>query len=185
LPEFLAALKAKPKMTFASAGIGAPGHFAGELLKLQFDDNLTHVPYKGAGPALNDLIGNHVDFYFPGFPAAAPHVKSGNLKILALSSAKRSPAAPDIPTVGEVTGNKDYDFTLWAGIFAPRGTPQAIIDRLNKEINKVIEDPDVKTRLEGAGAVVTPMAVNQFKDFVQNESAKYLRVIMQTGVTSQ
>jgi tripartite-type tricarboxylate transporter receptor subunit TctC len=185
LPEFLAALKAKPKMTFASAGIGTPGHFAGELLKLQFDDNLTHVPYKGAGPALNDLIGNHVDFYFPGFPAAAPHVKSGNLKILALSSAKRSPTAPDIPTVGEVTGNKDYDFTLWAGIFAPRGTPQAIIDRLNKEINKVIEDPDVKTRLEGAGAVVTPMAVNQFKDFVQNESAKYLRVIKQTGVTSQ
>jgi tripartite-type tricarboxylate transporter receptor subunit TctC len=112
---------------------------------LQFDDK-THVPYKGAGPALYDLIGNHVDFYFPGFPAAAPHLKSGTLKILALSSAKRSPAAPDIPTVAEVTGNKDYDFTLWAGIFAPRGTPQAVIDRLNKEINKVIEDPDVKAR---------------------------------------
>ena len=93
MPEFLAALKAKPKMTFASAGIGTPGHFAGELLKLQFDENLTHVPYKGAGPALNDLIGNHVDFYFPGFPAAAPHVKAGTLKILALSSAARSPAA--------------------------------------------------------------------------------------------
>jgi len=185
LPEFIAALKAKPKMTFASAGIGTPGHFAGELLKLQFDDNLTHIPYKGAGPALNDLIGNHVDFYFPGFPAAAPHVKSGTLKILALSSAKRSPAAPSIPTVAEVTGNKDYDFTLWAGIFAPRGTSQTLIDRLNKEINKVIEDPDVKARLEAAGAVVAPMAVGQFKDFVQNESAKYLRVIKQTGVTSQ
>src|SRR5689334_25311744 len=89
MPEFLAALKAKPKMTFASAGIGTPGHFAGELLKLQFDENLAHVPYKGAGPALNDLIGNHVDFYFPGFPAAAPHVKAGNLKVLALSSGKR------------------------------------------------------------------------------------------------
>jgi tripartite-type tricarboxylate transporter receptor subunit TctC len=185
LPEFLSALKAKPKMTFASAGIGTPGHFAGELLKLQFDDNLTHVPYKGAGPALNDLIGNHVDFYFPGFPAAAPHVKAGTLKILALSSAKRSPAAPDIPTVAEVTANRDYDFTLWAGIFAPRGTPHALIDRLNKEINKVIEDPDVKARLEAAGAVVAPMAVDQFKDFVQHESAKYLRVIKQTGVTSQ
>ena len=185
LPEFLAALRTKPKMTFASAGIGTPGHFAGELLKLQFDDNLTHVPYKGAGPALNDLIGNHVDFYFPGFPAAAPHLKAGTLKILALSSAKRSPAAPDIPTVAEVTGNKDYDFTLWAGIFAPRGTPQTIIDRLNKEINKVIEDADVKARLEAAGAVVAPMAVDQFKDFVQTESAKYLRVIKQTGVTSQ
>ncbi|HEX3342587.1 MAG TPA: tripartite tricarboxylate transporter substrate binding protein [Pseudolabrys sp.] len=185
LPEFLAALKTKPKMTFASAGIGTPGHFAGELLKLQFDENLTHVPYKGAGPALNDLIGNHVDFYFPGFPAAAPHVKGGNLKILAISAGKRSPAAPDVPTVAEVTGNKDYDFTLWAGFFAPRGTPQTVIDRLNKEINKVVEDPDVKARLEAAGAVVSPMTVAQFRDFVQNESAKYLRVIKQTGVTSQ
>jgi tripartite-type tricarboxylate transporter receptor subunit TctC len=185
LPEFLAALKAKPKMTFASAGIGTPGHFAGELLKQKFDDNLTHVPYKGAGPALNDLIGNHVDFYFPGFPAAAPHLKGGTLKVLALSSASRSPAAPDIPTVAEVTGIKDYDFTLWAGFFAPRGTPQTIIDRLNTEINKVIEDPEVKARLEAAGAVVTPMSVAQFKAFVQNESAKYLRVIKETGVTSQ
>src|SRR6476646_1101275 len=103
MPEFLAALKAKPKMTFASAGIGTPGHFAGELLKLQFDENLAHVPYKGAGPALNDLIGNHVDFYFPGFPAAAPHVKGRNLKMLAISAGERSPAAPDVPTVAEVT----------------------------------------------------------------------------------
>jgi tripartite-type tricarboxylate transporter receptor subunit TctC len=92
MPEFLTALKAKPKMTFASAGIGTPGHFAGELLKLKFDDNLTHVPYKGAGPALNDLIGSHVEFYFSGLPAAAPHVKGGNLKMLALSSANCSDA---------------------------------------------------------------------------------------------
>jgi tripartite-type tricarboxylate transporter receptor subunit TctC len=185
LPEFLAALKSKPKMTFASAGIGTPGHFAGELLKLKFDENLAHVPYKGAGPALNDLIGNHVDFYFPGFPAAAPHVKGGNLKMLALSSGKRSPAAPEVPTVAEITGIQDYDFTLWAGFFAPRGTPQLVIDQLNKEINKAIEDPEVKARLEAAGAVVTPMSVAQFKDFVRNESAKYLRVIQQTGVTAQ
>ncbi len=185
LPEFLTALKAKPKMTFASAGIGTPGHFAGELLKLQFDENLTHVPYKGAGPALNDVIGNHVDFYFPGFPAAAPHVKGGTVKMLALSSAKRSPAAPDVPAVAEVTGNQDYDFTLWAGFFAPRGTPQPIIDKLNNEINGVLAEPDVKARLEGAGAVVTPMSVAQFKEFVQRESGKYLRVIKQTGVTAQ
>src|SRR5207249_3627387 len=105
--------------------------------KAQFDENLTHVPYKGAGPALNDVIGNHVDFYFPGFPAAVPHVKGGTVKMLALSFAKRSAAAPDVPTVAEVTGIKDYDFTLWAGFFAPRGTPQPVIERLNKEINKV------------------------------------------------
>src|SRR6478752_7141735 len=185
LPEFLAALKAKPKMTFASAGIGTPGHFAGELLKLQFDENLTHVPYKGAGPALNDLIGNHVDFYFPGFPAAAPHVKGGNLKMLAISAGERSPAAPEMPTVAEVTGIKDYDFTLWAGFFAPRGTPQPVIDRLNKEINGVLAQPDVKARLEAAGAVVTAMSVAEFKSFVHGESAKYLNVIKETGVTSQ
>jgi tripartite-type tricarboxylate transporter receptor subunit TctC len=182
--EFLAALKKKPKMTFASAGTGTPGHFAGELLKLKFDSNLTHVPYKGAGPALNDLIGNHVDFYFPGFPAAAPHVKGGNLKMLALSSAKRSPAAPNVPTVAEVTGIDDYDFTLWAGFFAPRGTPQAVVDRLNKEINAVLAQADVKTRLEAVGAIVTSTSVAEFKQFVQRESTKYARVIKETGVTS-
>jgi tripartite-type tricarboxylate transporter receptor subunit TctC len=143
------------------------------------------VPYKGAGPALNDLIGSHVEFYFSGFPAAAPHVKAGNLKLLALSSAKRSPAAPDVPTVAEVTGIKDYDFTLWAGFFAPRGTPQPIIDRLNKEINAVLAQPDIKASLEAAGAVVTPMSVAEFKAFVRGESAKYLNVIKETGVTSQ
>ena len=185
LSDFLTALKAKPKITFASAGIGTPGHFAGELLKLKFDENLTHVPYKGAGPALNDLIGGHVEFYFSGFPAAAPHVKAGNLKLLALSSAKRSPAVPDVPTVAEVTGINDYDFTLWAGFFAPRGTPQPVIDRLNKEINGVLAQPDVKARLEAAGAVVTPMSVAEFKSFVHAESAKYLNVIKETGVTSQ
>lgn len=184
MQEFVAALKKKPALTFASAGTGTPGHFAGALLKLKFDSNLTHVPYKGAGPALNDLIGDHVDFYFPGFPAAAPHVKSGNLKMLALSSAKRSPAAPDLPTVAEVTGIADYDFTLWAGFFAPRGTPAAIVERLNREINAVIVQPDVKARLEGVGAMVTPMSVGDFSAFVRRESAKYAEVIKETGVTS-
>jgi tripartite-type tricarboxylate transporter receptor subunit TctC len=184
MQEFMAALKAKPKLSFASAGTGTPGHFAGELLKLKFDGNLNHVPYKGAGPALNDLIGAHVDFYFPGFPAAAPHVKSGTLKMLALSSAKRSPAAPDVPTVAEVTGLEDYDFTLWVGIFAPRGTPQPIVERLNKDINAVLDQPDVKARLEDVGAIVTPMSLTEFKDFVQRESSKYARVIKETGVTS-
>lgn len=185
MQEFLAALKAKPKLSFASAGTGTPGFFAGELLKQRFDSNLTHVPYKGAGPALADLIGNHVDFYFPGFPAAAPHLKAGNLKILAASSAQRSPTAPDVPTVAEITGIKDYDFTLWAGFFAPRGTPPAIIDKLNKEINGVLVQPDVKAKLEAAGAIVQPMSVAQVKAFVQAESRKYLNVIKETGATAE
>jgi tripartite-type tricarboxylate transporter receptor subunit TctC len=185
MQEFLAALKDKPKLTFASAGTGTPGFFAGELLKQRFDANLTHVPYKGAGPALADVIGNHVDFYFPGFPAAAPHVKGGNLKILALSSAQRSPIAPDVPTVAEITGVKDYDFTLWVGFFAPRGTPQPIIDKLNKAINGVLAQPDVKAKLETAGAIVQPMSVAQVKAFVQAESRKYLTVIKETGASAE
>jgi tripartite-type tricarboxylate transporter receptor subunit TctC len=184
MQDFLAALKSKPKLTFASAGAGTPGFFAGELLKQRFDSNLTHVPYKGAGPALNDVIGSHVDFYFPGFPAAAPHVQAGTLKMLALSSAARSPIAPNLPTVAEVSGLKDYDFTLWAGFFAPRGTPQPIIDRLNKEINKLLADPDIKARLETAGAIVHPMSVGEVKHFVQEESRKYLRVIQETGASA-
>jgi tripartite-type tricarboxylate transporter receptor subunit TctC len=185
MQEFLAALKSKPKLSFASAGTGTPGFFAGELLKQRFDPNLTHVPYKGAGPALADLIGNHVDFYFPGFPAAAPHLKAGNLKILAASSAQRSPSAPEVPTVAEITGIKDYDFTLWAGFFAPRGTPQPIIDKLNTEINGVLAQPDVKAKLETAGAIVQPMSVAQVKAFVQAESRKYLNVIKETGASAE
>jgi tripartite-type tricarboxylate transporter receptor subunit TctC len=155
------------------------------VLKQRFDSNLTHVPYKGAGPALTDVIGNHVDFYFPGFPAAVPHVQAANLKMLALSSTTRSPTAPKVPTVAEVSGLKDYDFTLWAGFFAPRGTPQPIIDRLNKEINAVLADPDIKARLEAAGAIVHPMSVPEVKQFVQDESRKYLRVIQETGTSGQ
>jgi tripartite-type tricarboxylate transporter receptor subunit TctC len=105
--------------------------------------------------------------------------------MLALSSAKRSPAAPDVPTVAEVTGLKDYDFTLWVGVFAPRGTPQPVIDRLNKEINGVLGQADVKAKLEAVGAIVTPMSVEEVKAFVGRESAKYLNVIKETGVTAQ
>jgi tripartite-type tricarboxylate transporter receptor subunit TctC len=185
MQEFVAALKEKPKLTFASAGTGTPGFFAGEVLKQRFDSNLTHVPYKGAGPALTDVIGDHVDFYFSGFPAAAPHVKAGNLKMLALSSLVRSPSAPNVPTVAEVTGLKDYDFTLWAGFFAPKGTPQPIIDRLNKEINAVLAESEVKARLETAGAIVHPMSVAEMKQFVQTESRKYLQVIKESGASPQ
>jgi len=102
-----------------------------------------------------------------------------------LSSASRSPSAPDVPTVAEVTGLKDYDFTLWAGFFAPKGTPQPIIDRLNKEINAVLAQPEIKARLETAGAIVQPISVAQMKQFVQTESRKYLQVIRESGASPQ
>ena len=184
MAEFLKALPGK-KMTFASAGTGTPGHFAGEFLKAKTKGNLVHVPYKGAGPALNDLLGSHVDLYFPGMPAVMPHVKSGLLKVLAVSSAKRSGIAPDVPTIAETTGMKDFDFTLWAGVFAPKGTPPEIVAKLNSEINKVLGDADTKKRLVEAGAEVDAMSVAQFRAFVDGESAKYQRIIKETGVTAE
>ena len=143
------------------------------------------MPYKGAGPALNDLIGGHVDLYFSGMPAAMPLLKGGLAKVLAVSSAKRSAIAPDVPTVAESAGIKDFAFTLWAGVFAPHGTPPAIVAQLNSEINKVLNDPETRKRLVEAGADVEPMSVDQFRAFVDAESGKYARIIKETGVASR
>ena len=184
MAEFLKALPGQ-KMTFASAGTGTPGHFAGEFLKAKTKGNLVHVPYKGAGPALNDLLGSHVDLYFPGMPAVMPHVKSGLLKVLAVSSAKRSAVAPEVPTIAETTGMKDFDFTLWAGVFAPRATPPDIVAKLSTEINKALNDADTRAKLVEAGAEVDAMSVAQFRAFVDGESAKYQRIIKETGVTAE
>jgi tripartite-type tricarboxylate transporter receptor subunit TctC len=183
LDEMLKAARAGGRgLSFASAGIGTPGHFAGEALKLKTKSNLTHVPYKGAGPALNDLVGGHVDLYFSGFPAAMPHVKSGSLKVLAVSSATRSAIAPEVPTVAEAAGIPDFDLTLWQGFFAPRGTPQDLVQQLNREINAILAQPDIRQKLADAGADVTPMPVERFTAFVKTESAKYLQLIRETGL---
>jgi tripartite-type tricarboxylate transporter receptor subunit TctC len=134
---------------------------------------------------LNDIIGGHVDLYFSGMPAAMPQLKGGLAKVLAVSSAKRSGIAPDVPTVAESAGIKDFAFTLWAGVFAPRGTPPAIVAQLNSEINKVLNEPDTRARLVEAGADVEPMSVDQFRAFVDAESGKYARIIKETGVHSE
>jgi tripartite-type tricarboxylate transporter receptor subunit TctC len=169
-------------LSFASAGTGTPGHFAGELLKLKTGSNLTHVPYKGAGPALNDLLGNHVDLFFSGFPAAWAQVKAGKLKLIAVSPAKRSPAAPEVPTVAEASGIADFDISLWQGVFAPRATPKEVVARLNAEFNRIVTQPEIRERLRNEGADVVPLAVDQFAAFVKSESEKYLNIIKQSGV---
>ena len=182
MDEMAKALSDKRPVTFASAGTGTPGHFAGEFLKLRTNANLTHIPYKGAGPALNDLLGGHVDMYFPGFPAAAPHVKSGTMKVLAVSSSTRLSAAPQIPTVAEAIGDKNFDLTLWQGFFAPKATPKPIVDRLYNEISRILASPDMQTRLRDAGADVRMMSTAQFADFTKTESEKYLTIIKDSGV---
>ena len=173
------------KFSFASAGTGTPGHLAGEYLSAKLPGKLVHVPYKGAGPALNDLIGGHVDMYFPGFPATMPLMKAGTVKVLAVSSAQRAQAAPEIPTVAEVAGFPDFDFTLWQGFFAPKGTPPEVIARLNSEINKVLRDPATRQKLVDAGANVVPLSLEEFTAFVKAEAEKYERIIRLTGVKSE
>jgi tripartite-type tricarboxylate transporter receptor subunit TctC len=183
MAEMFKAMKESGKQfAFASAGTGTPGHFAGEYLSAKLLGKLTHVPYKGAGPALNDIIGGHVDMYFPGFPPVMPMMKAGTVKVLAVSSAKRSDAAPDIPTVAEATGFSDFDFTLWQGFFAPKGTPPDVIARLNSEINKILADPETRQKLVDAGANVEPMSIDAFAKFVNSEREKYERIIKVTGV---
>ncbi|HKA72204.1 MAG TPA: tripartite tricarboxylate transporter substrate binding protein [Xanthobacteraceae bacterium] len=170
-------------LSFASAGTATPGHFAGEVLKFKTQSRLTHVPYKGAAPALNDLLGGHVDLFFSGFPAALPHVKAGNLKLIAVSSGRRSGIAPDVPTVAEAAAIPGYDISLWQGFFAPRDTPKEIVERLNREINKILGESDVKQRLLEAGADVTPVSVDQFATFVTAEIGKFQQIIRETGLT--
>jgi tripartite-type tricarboxylate transporter receptor subunit TctC len=183
MAEFFKAMKESGKQfSFASAGTGTPGHLAGEYLSAKLPGKLVHVPYKGAGPALNDIIGGHVDMYFPGFPPVMPMMKAGTVKVLAVSSGVRAQAAPEIPTVAETTGFADFDFTLWQGFFAPKGTPKEAIARLNSEINKILGEPETRQKLLDAGANVTPLSTEQFAAFVTAESAKYERIIRETGV---
>ncbi|MDC7785431.1 tripartite tricarboxylate transporter substrate binding protein [Rhodoplanes sp. TEM] len=183
LDDLLKTARSKPNgLSFASAGAGTPGHFAGELLKSRTKTPLVHVPYKGAGPALNDLLGGHVDLYFSGFPAVMPHVKSGSLKVLGVSSKRRATGAPDVPTVAELTGIKEFDITLWQGFFVPRGTPREVVEKLNGEINAILSEPDVKKTLVDAGAEVNPMSVAEFTAFVKQQSDAYRALVKETGV---
>jgi tripartite-type tricarboxylate transporter receptor subunit TctC len=182
VPDMLKAAQTPKGLLFASAGTGTPGHFAGEVLKRASRGNMTHVPYKGAAPALADLLGSHVDFYFPGFPAALPFVKNNQMKMLAVSTAQRAATAPDVPTVSDAAGIKDFDFSLWGGFFAPRGTPSAIVAQLNTAINEVLALPDIKTKMADAGADIIPMSVDRFAAFMKRESEKYQRIIQETGI---
>jgi tripartite-type tricarboxylate transporter receptor subunit TctC len=176
------ARKEPGKTAFASSGTATPGHLAGETLALRTQSKLVHVPYKGAGPALTDLIGGHVAFFFSGMPAAMPHAKSGKLRILAVSTAKRTPGTPEIPTIAE-QGVPGFDFSLWGGFFAPAGTPVEIISRLNREINQILALPEIRNQLLNDGAEVNANTPEQFAAFVHAEIAKYSQIIQQTGVT--
>jgi tripartite-type tricarboxylate transporter receptor subunit TctC len=175
--QWVAALRAGTPMTFASAGVGTPGHLAGEMLKLKLDKKLVHVPYKGAGPALNDVAAGNVDFYFPAYPSALPLAQGGKIRLLAVSTVKRATASPDLPTVAEATGLADFDFPLWVGFFGPHGMPMDITQRLNTAINKIILEPAINAKLTAIGPEVRALSIDQFASFVRADSAKYREII--------
>ena len=179
--ELVALARARPgELPYASAGNGSPAHLAFELLQRNAQVAIIHVPYKGAAPALTDLLGGHVVMFFSGMPPAMPHVKAGKLRAIAVSTAARSPAAPEVPTVAE-SGVRDFDISTWFGVLVPAATPREIVAKLNAEIARALTLPDVKERLAREGAETAPNAPEQFGRFIQSEIAKFAKIIKESG----
>jgi tripartite-type tricarboxylate transporter receptor subunit TctC len=180
--EFIALAKVRPgQINYASAGNGSPFHLAAELFKLLAGVNLVHVPYKGGGPAITEVIGGQVPVTFANLLPVLPHVNSGRLRALGVTSAKRSPAAPKVPTIAEA-GVPGYEFSSWFGVFAPAGTPTEIVTRLNGEIVKILNTPEMKDRLSREGAEVSASTAEQFGAYLKAETTKWGKVIKQAGI---
>jgi tripartite-type tricarboxylate transporter receptor subunit TctC len=182
LREFIAAAKAKPGgMNFGSGGSGTSNHLAGELFNILTGAKLTHVPYKGVNLAMQDVIAGRIDFVVIGVPAAAPHVKSGKLRALAVIAPQRLPALPEVPTVAEA-GLPGFEVTTWYGILAPSGTPRPIIARLNAELVKVMHSPEMKERLAGIGTDPVTSTPEEFAAYIQAEIGKWGDVIRKANL---
>jgi tripartite-type tricarboxylate transporter receptor subunit TctC len=176
VPEFIAYARANPgKITQASAGNGSSGHLAGELLKMMVGVNLVHVPYRGNGPALTDLLGGQVQLMFPTSASSVEYVKSGKLRGLAVTGASRLETLPDLPTVGEFVGG--YEVSALYGIGAPKGTPADVIDTINKESNAGLTNAKMKTRFVDLGGTVIPGSSADFGKLVAEETEKWAKVI--------
>jgi len=174
--EFIAYAKGNPgRISIATAGIGSPHHLAGELFKLMAGVEMLHVPYRGGAPALTDLIGGQVQVMFSPLPESIETIKAGRVRALAVTTAARSEALPEVPTVGESVPG--FEASTWQGIGAPKNTPLEIIERLNKEINLALADRKIRSRLADLGSVPMPMSPADFKHFVVAETDKWGKVI--------
>jgi tripartite-type tricarboxylate transporter receptor subunit TctC len=182
VPEFIAYCKANPsKVNMASSGSGTSTHLSGELFKTMTGCNMVHVPYKGAGPALTDMIGGQVQVLFDNLPSSAPHIKNGNIRALAVTSAAREPSMPDLPTVGDtVTG---YEATAWFGVGMPKGSPREAIDRINAEVNRALADPKMRARLAELGGVPISGTPEDFGRVIVAETEKWAKVVSASGAT--
>ncbi len=181
----LVATAGQRKYSFASVGTASPQHLAGEWLKTLAKIDMVHIPFKGAGPALNDNLGGHVPIGFLSLLPAVPHVKAGRLNALAVTSAARSPALPEVPTMKDA-GYPDIELVQWYGVFLPAKSPREIIDKVNSDMNRMFNLPEVKERLAAGGAdVLATMTPAQFGQFVRSEIEKNRRIIQASGVKAE
>jgi tripartite-type tricarboxylate transporter receptor subunit TctC len=180
--ELVALAKSQPgKLNFASAGVGGLPHLAGELFRLTAKIDIVHVPYRGAAPAINDLLGQQVQMAFLDLPVILPHIKSGALRPIALGAPKRAPTSPEVPTTAEV-GMPDLLIENWYGMIAPAGTPTNIVNLINKVTNEAMRDPQVAQKLADQGLTVAGDTPEHFRDYIGAESKKWARVIRDAGV---
>lgn len=181
IADLIALAKANPGgLNYASAGNGTFPHLAVELFKMQAGVNITHVPYKGAAPALNALLAKEVQVLSNDLLNAVPHLKGGRVRALAITGAKRSPVVPDVPTMAEA-GLKDYVAVGWQGIMVPAGTPEPVVERLNAEINKVLADPEVRGNLTSQGLEVVGGSAQQFGEFVRKDTERWRGAVQASG----
>ncbi|WP_255538055.1 tripartite tricarboxylate transporter substrate binding protein [Polynucleobacter nymphae] len=181
--EIIAAAKANPgRLTFASSGSGTSVHLSAVLFEKMAKIEMIHVPYKGTGNAMPDVISGQVDMSFPNLPSAVPQVKAGNLRGLGITSAKRSAAAPGVPTIAE-SGLPGYDMATWYGLVAPANLPIGIRNRLNKELQSILADPKFKDKLIAQGADPMPGTPEQFSTFIKGEMEKWRKLIAQSQIT--
>jgi tripartite-type tricarboxylate transporter receptor subunit TctC len=182
LPELVAYAKANPgKLTFASPGAGAQAHLAGELVKLSAGIDMVHVPYKGIGPALNDLLGGQVSMMFSQLSSALPHFRSGKLRAIGMASLKRSPLMPELPTIAE-QGFPGFEAVSWYALMVPAGTPAEIISRLHRETARILKLPEVKEKLAALGADPVGNSPQELAATIRSESARWADVIRRQGI---
>src|SRR5262245_10248667 len=181
VPEFIAYVKANPrKLNMSSGGTGTGGHIAGELFKMMAGVDMVHVPYRGGGPAYNDLLGGQVQVAFVTTVASIGYIRAGRLRALAVTTVTRSDVLPDLPTVGEFVPG--YEASAWFGIGAPKATPAEIVDELNKEVNAALDDPKMKARLADLGGVALPGSPDEFGKLIADEIEKWAKVIKFAGI---
>ena len=182
--ELIALAKREPgKLNFGSGSNGSAGHLAGELFKSMASVDMTHVPYKGSAPALQDLLAGQIQIMFDNLASAMPQIKAGKLNALAVTTAQRSAFAPDLPTIAESGGAAlaGFDISTWFGVFAPAGTPKEIIAVLNQEFNRAIRVAEVKEKLDGMGAEAVGTTPEAFQTYIKTEASKYADVIKKSG----